>query len=44
MKDTVKNYMLNQLKALMDIPSPTGYTDRVQNYVESQLKDMGYKP
>lgn len=40
----IKEYMLNQLKNLMEIPSPTGYTAKVQEYVVSQLVELGFKP
>ena len=40
----MKDYILNQLSALTAIPSPSGYTRQVTEYVSKQLRDMGYQP
>jgi len=40
----MKNYILEQLKALTSIPSPSGYTRKIADYVSGQLKGMGYEP
>ncbi|MEG1862390.1 MAG: M42 family metallopeptidase [Oscillospiraceae bacterium] len=44
MKPQLKEYMLDQLKNLIEIPSPTGYTAKVQSYLMSELESMGYSP
>nr|WP_317361821.1 M42 family metallopeptidase [uncultured Blautia sp.] len=38
------NYILTQLKALMAIDSPSGYTKEVTDYLMAQYKEMGYTP
>lgn len=40
----MKNYILEQLKALTSIPSPSGYTREITDYVLEQLNGMGYQP
>lgn len=40
----MKDYILEQLKALTSIPSPSGYTRQITEYVSGQLRDMGYQP
>ena len=40
----MKNYILEQLSALTSIPSPSGYTHRITDYVLGQLRDLGYQP
>lgn len=40
----MKNYILDQLMALTSIPSPSGYTRRITEYVSEQLRDLGYQP
>ena len=40
----MKNYILEQLSALTSIPSPSGYTRRITDYVLGQLRDLGYQP
>lgn len=40
----MKNYILEQLKALTSIPSPSGYTRNIADYVSDQLRGMGYEP
>lgn len=42
--DKYFTYILEQLKSLTSIPSPTGYTKNAANYVFKVLKDMGYDP
>lgn len=44
MKKELKEYMLNQLENLINIPSPTGYTKEVSDYLLTELKSMGYEP
>lgn len=44
MENYLKEYMLNQLKTLIDIPSPTGYTAYVQKYLMETLENMGFEP
>ena len=39
-----KDYMLTQLEQLMAIPSPTGYTKKVQEYLLKELSALGFKP
>lgn len=39
-----KSYCLAQMKALMDIPSPTGMTGAAADYVVNELKAMGFEP
>lgn len=36
--------VLDYLKEIIQIPSPTGYTNRIQNYLIEKLKFMGYNP
>jgi len=43
MSDYIK-YISDQLYELTSIPSPTGYTKKVTDYVVNALKDMGYEP
>ncbi len=38
------DYLLGQLKALLDIPSPTGYTDTIVRYCSEELKRLGMTP
>ena len=38
------DYMLEQLRALLALDSPTGYTDRAAAYVFDTLRDLGYAP
>ena len=40
----MKDYILEQLSALTAIPSPSGYTRQVAEYVLEQLRGMGYQP
>ena len=39
--DIDTDYLAAQLKALLDIPSPTGYTDSVARYVCGELERIG---
>ncbi|MBU2407427.1 MAG: osmoprotectant NAGGN system M42 family peptidase, partial [Gammaproteobacteria bacterium] len=36
-------YLTDQLKALLKIPSPTGYTDTVVRHVAKELERLGLK-
>ena len=38
------NYILEQLKALLDIDSPTGYTGQVGEYLMTEYTRLGYTP
>lgn len=40
----MKNYILEQLSTLTSIPSPSGYTHKIADYVLGQLRDLGYRP
>ncbi len=40
----LKNYMLRQTEKLLSIPSPTGFTKDVCEYLVKELENMGYKP
>lgn len=40
----MKDYILTQLKNLTAIPSPTGFTAQVANYVYDELSALGYTP
>lgn len=40
----MKNYIIDELKNLTAIPSPTGYTKHVTEYVYNQLLSLGYQP
>ncbi len=44
MKKEFEKYMLNQLETLINIPSPTGYTKEVSDYLVKELESMGYEP
>lgn len=44
MKQNLKEYMLTQLKNLISIPSPTGYTKEICEYLIKELELMGFKP
>jgi peptidase M42 family hydrolase len=39
-----QDYLLGQLKALLDIDSPTGYTDSVVRYCSRELERLGLQP
>ncbi|UUP18096.1 osmoprotectant NAGGN system M42 family peptidase [Nitratireductor thuwali] len=38
------DYLLGQLKALLSIDSPTGYTDTIVRYVTEELEKLGLEP
>ena len=40
----LQEYMMKQLEQLINIPSPTGYTKKVQEYLLNELTAMGFKP
>ena len=44
MKKQYQEYMLEQLKAIMAIDSPSGYTADIQKYMNEELARLGYKP
>ena len=35
------DYLLDQLRAMLAIPSPTGYTDRIARHVAAELQKLG---
>ena len=44
MKEVYKNYMMEQLRKLISIDSPTGFTNNVQEYLCQELTRLGYAP
>ena len=44
MKQEYRDYMLEQLRALIAIDSPSGYTQNVQEYMNAELRRLGYTP
>ena len=44
MKAVYRDYMLEQLQAIMAIDSPSGYTKNVQAYLNEELKKLGFTP
>jgi peptidase M42 family hydrolase len=38
------DYLLAQLRRLLDIPSPTGYTDTIVRHVTGELERLGLRP
>ena len=44
MKEVYKNYMMEQLRKLISIDSPTGVTNNVQEYLCQELTRLGYAP
>lgn len=44
MKKPYQDYMMDQMKALLSIDSPSGFTQEVQAYVNAELSRMGYTP
>ena len=42
--DKYMNYILEQLKVLLDIDSPTGYTGQVGEYLMTEYTRLGYTP
>ena len=43
MKKQYQEYMLEQLKAVMAIDSPSGYTAEVQEYMNQELARLGFQ-
>lgn len=39
-----EEYLSSQLLSLLNIPSPTGYTDQIVHHVSSELENMGIRP
>ncbi|MEA4920684.1 MAG: M42 family metallopeptidase [Clostridiaceae bacterium] len=44
MKEVYKAYMMDQLKNLISIDSPTGFTNSVQDYLCKEISRIGYTP
>ena len=44
MKEIYKSYMMEQLEKLLSIDSPTGFTNKVQDYLCEEITHLGYKP
>ncbi len=44
MKAVYRDYMLEQLLAILAIDSPSGYTKDVQAYLNAELKKLGFTP
>ena len=44
MKNSTITFITDQLKQLTSIPSPTGFTKEVTQYLVSTLESMGYTP
>ena len=44
MNNLTIDFITDQLKALTSIPSPTGFTKEVTQYLISTLEGMGYTP
>lgn len=42
--DIDADYLVRQLKALLDIPSPTGFTDTIVRHCTGELKRLGLTP
>lgn len=42
--DKYMDYILGQLKTLLDIDSPTGYTKQVGEYLMAEYTRLGYTP
>lgn len=38
------DYMLDVLQRLLDVPSPSGYTSRITEFLLKELRSMGYQP
>lgn len=38
------DFITNELEAIMQIDSPTGFTEKAAAYVENRLKEMGFSP
>ena len=39
-----EGYLIRQLKTLLSIPSPTGYTDEIVHYCSGELERLGLRP
>ncbi len=44
MKETYTQYALKTLETLINIPSPSGYTDHAAEYIMNELAALGYQP
>lgn len=44
MKQNYLDYALNTLKAIVSIPSPSGFTRKVSAFLMDELTNMGYQP
>lgn len=44
MQSTYLNYALRQLEAIVNIPSPSGFTEQVVRYCANEFSNMGYTP
>lgn len=44
MEQNILDYTLHALRGVLEIDSPTGFTDRAAAYVSDLLKEMGYEP
>lgn len=44
MKQQYQDYMLEQLRKLVSIDSPSGYTREIQEYMNAELTRLGYAP
>lgn len=40
--DTIKKYIITNLEKLVDIPSPSGFTKEVMEFIEEEVKAMGF--
>lgn len=43
MNKVYENYLLTQLENIINIPSPSGYTQRAQEYLEKEVESMGFE-
>ena len=44
MENSTITFITDQLKALTSIPSPSGFTKEVAQYLVSTLEEMGFTP
>lgn len=44
MQSTYLNYALRQLEAIVNIPSPSGFTAEAVRYCSNEFANMGYTP
>lgn len=44
MEKTYLDYALEQLKTIVNIPSPTGFTDKAVEYCAEEFRRLGYEP